>query len=182
MTEPLPTNDPAASLIGLGAQALIDNAKRLGLTWQLRLATVVDAVSGNQLLVRFDGDETSVTAVSMIGLVPANSRVYVISVPPSGNFAVGWVSYEHQVFHGETGTVFISFAGVASFTQAITFDVPFAAIPVVFTNIDSSSGNVTAWWSYAYGVTTTGFTLWVRSSTVSTWNNVAVQWAAFASI
>jgi hypothetical protein len=92
MTEPLPTNDPAASLIGLGAQALIDNAKRLGLTWQLRLATVIEGISANQLLVRLDGDETSITAVSMIGFVSANRRVYVISVPPSGNFVVGWIS------------------------------------------------------------------------------------------
>jgi hypothetical protein len=92
MTEPLPTNDPAASLIGLGAQALIDNAKRLGLTWQLRLATVVDGISANQLLVKLDGDDTPITAVSMVGFVSTNRRVYVISVPPSGNFVVGWIS------------------------------------------------------------------------------------------
>jgi len=182
MTEPLPTNDPAASLIGLGAQALIDNAKRLGLTWQLRLATVVDAISGNQLLVQLDGDDTSITIVSMIGLVPATKRVYVISIPPSGNFAVGWVSYEHQVFYGETGTVTLSFTTQTSVTQAVTFATPFASTPVVFTNVDSSAGAVSQWWSRAFGVSTTGFTLWVTSATAATWVAVPVQWGAFSGI
>jgi hypothetical protein len=77
-------------LISVGAKALVDEAKRLGLTWTLRLATVVTVSSDNSVTAVFDGDTVPIgmTSMSFGPLVP-DQRVYVVIVPPSGNFIVG---------------------------------------------------------------------------------------------
>lgn len=82
-------NREAPDLISVGAQTLVDNARRLGLTWQLRPATVEAAKSADLVTARYDGDETTIDMVSMIGLLSKGVRVYVIGVPPAGNFIVG---------------------------------------------------------------------------------------------
>lgn len=70
---------------------MVENARRLGLTWRLRLGTVTESTSANSMLVRMDGDDESISVVSMFGAALVNSRVYVITIPPAGNFAVGRV-------------------------------------------------------------------------------------------
>jgi hypothetical protein len=88
----LPGPDPAQiapDLIGIGAQAIVDNAKRLGLTWTLTLATVT---SINPVQAITDGDTVIIGMTSMIGPLTLGQRVYVIQVPPSGNFIVGSTS------------------------------------------------------------------------------------------
>jgi len=80
----------APELIGTGAQAVVENAKRLGLTWTIRLATVVDATI-DAVTAIYDGDTVAIGMTSMIGSVFVGQRVYVIQVPPSGNFIVGFV-------------------------------------------------------------------------------------------
>lgn len=85
MTSP---EDPA--LISVGVQALKDNAQRLGLTWQLTMATIQTA--GNSPIIIMDGDSTTfINAISMIGNPPAGSRVYVLLIPPGGIYLVGLV-------------------------------------------------------------------------------------------
>lgn len=88
MTQP----DSLAELISTGAQAIVTNANRLGLTWRLRLATVTEATSADSLEARIDGDVNSITIISMIGEVPIDRRIYVITIPPAGNYAVGFVA------------------------------------------------------------------------------------------
>lgn len=78
------------NLFGVGAESLVHNAGRLGLTWRLRLGTVINSVA-NFMLVRLDGDVSSITVVSMIGSRAAGTRVYVITTPPAGNFVLGQV-------------------------------------------------------------------------------------------
>lgn len=78
--------DDVAALV----KELQDNADRLGLTWQLSAATVVDPTIPT---VTFDSD-TSATATPVINLVAlplAGDRVYVVSLPPAGNYMIGRV-------------------------------------------------------------------------------------------
>ena len=85
MTDPTANVDTTAATAS--TQALVENADRLGLKWDLRPATVVQAAPTITLV--YDGDITAITAVSMIGPVANGDRVYVIFVPPSGNFIAG---------------------------------------------------------------------------------------------
>ena len=70
-----------------GAQALVDDAQRLGLTWDLRPATV-GALDSLKVIV--DGDTEQVNATSMVGALFVGLRVYVLLIPPSGVFIVGF--------------------------------------------------------------------------------------------
>lgn len=88
MTEPISLTP---DLVSIGAQALVANANRLGITWRLRLGTVTSAIDENSALVRLDGDTNSITVVSMMGDIAAGRRVYVITIPPGGNYAIGLV-------------------------------------------------------------------------------------------
>lgn len=65
---------------------MVNEARRLGLNWELTMGTVVD---GAALQVLCDGDSETITVVSCIGDLITNTRVYVIQVPPSGNFVMG---------------------------------------------------------------------------------------------
>lgn len=68
--------------------AIVDRAKHLGLTWGLRMATVVDGSNPQAVVATYDGDDTAIGMVSMVGPLVVNARVYVLQVPPGGNFIV----------------------------------------------------------------------------------------------
>lgn len=71
------------------AEAIADRGKHLGLTWGLRLATVAAAGTDPQnVLATYDGDDTPIGMTSMVGTLPSGARVYVMEVPPGGNFIV----------------------------------------------------------------------------------------------
>lgn len=97
MTSPPLSNDPAP-LATAQARAIVSNANALGLTWELRMASVVkvtaDSVTNaiTSALILLDGDTESITAVPMVDILNVGGRVYVISVPPSGNFIVGYAT------------------------------------------------------------------------------------------
>lgn len=95
--------DDMTNLVGVGIETLVRNAARLGLTWRLRLGTVQEneGASANFLAVRMDGDDQVIPVTSMIGAHAADTRVYVITVPPAGNYAVGWVSGEAPRYPGQ---------------------------------------------------------------------------------
>lgn len=92
MTAPMPTSgvEQIASDSGGDAtavRALLDQAKALGLTWTLRLATVSVL---QPMQVTMDGDTVPVPARNMMGAtLLVGARVYVIIVPPSGVFVIG---------------------------------------------------------------------------------------------
>jgi hypothetical protein len=162
----------APALISAGTQALVDDPKRLGLVWTMRLGTVITSITG-AVTVTCDGDTVPINVVSTIGTLGVGARVYVLIVPPAGNFVVGQVSML------ETGDEQISFTSQTSATVAVTFRNPFLNTPVVTTNINSGSGSTAGWASRAFNVSTTGFTIFVFGS-VNTWSNVTVQWLAVA--
>jgi hypothetical protein len=87
-----PVEEPA-ELIGVGTQAVVEGAQRLGLTWDLKLATITQIIttgSTKAIMARYDGDDTGINMVDMTshGLVKGD-RVYGMAVPPAGNFIVG---------------------------------------------------------------------------------------------
>jgi hypothetical protein len=111
MTEPGPVGDAAAT-----AQAIVENAQRLGLTWTLRLATVVDGSNAGAIVATYDGDTIPIAMTSMIGTLSVGQRVYVIQVPPSGNFITGFAT-ENQI-----GRVFVKRVVLSASATSITID------------------------------------------------------------
>ena len=79
---------PAADLAAATTDAIVDRAKHLGLTWGLRMATVDDGSTASAVLATYDGDDVSIGMVSMVGPLSAGDRVYVLQVPPGGNFII----------------------------------------------------------------------------------------------
>jgi hypothetical protein len=67
------------------------NAANLDLVWGVRPARVSDVMS-NSVQVIFDGDDNVVIALSMIGTLVKNARVWVLRIPPSGNYVVGFAA------------------------------------------------------------------------------------------
>ncbi len=84
MTAPGPAQDLAVAQV----QAIIENAQKLGLVWILRQATIVD---DSPILATQDGDTEPISHTSIIGTVASGQRVWVLVVPPSGNYIVGFV-------------------------------------------------------------------------------------------
>ena len=72
-------------------RTLVENAKRLGLSWSLRPATVVSpsTVAASAPRVILDGDSAQVRPVSLVGALHPNQRVMVLVTPPSGLHVIG---------------------------------------------------------------------------------------------
>lgn len=80
----------AADLISTGVKEVIDRAAALGLIWNLKQATVQMMSDGLHVAALYDGDETAIIMTSMIGTLAPDTRVYALTIPPSGNFIVGY--------------------------------------------------------------------------------------------
>lgn len=78
----------AAATAEATAAAVAERGKHLGLTWGLRLATVVSGTDPLAVLATYDGDDTPIGMTSMVGALPVDARVYAIEVPPGGNFII----------------------------------------------------------------------------------------------
>jgi hypothetical protein len=78
------TPDDTTDLI----QQLKDQAARLGLIWLLQAATVADPATPT---VTFDADPsaTATPVVNLLSIPLAGDRVWVVSVPPAGNYMIG---------------------------------------------------------------------------------------------
>lgn len=92
MTGPGPIAQPpsdVATVVGSAIKQLTLDPQAHGITWTLRIATVIQS---SPLYAIFDGDPTSggLRMESLIGTLAPGARVYVIAVPPSGNFAFGY--------------------------------------------------------------------------------------------
>jgi hypothetical protein len=92
MTRPMPV-DPsqvAPDLIGVGAQAIQDRARALGLTWTMRPATVVtyDSNTGKATAI-YDGDTVALGMDCLVGGLVNGQRVMGMAVPPGANYILG---------------------------------------------------------------------------------------------
>ena len=73
------------------ASAAVENAARLGLTWRILTATIIDGTTTMNVLVTIDGDvESQLTrAISLIGPLQDGERVTVLVTPPQGVYIIG---------------------------------------------------------------------------------------------
>lgn len=71
-----------------GVEAMIGEFDRLGARWRLRAATVI-AGSSTLQQVTLDGDSEPVPIISMVGALAVGSRVWCVSIPPSGTYVIG---------------------------------------------------------------------------------------------
>lgn len=85
MTDPL---GDAGAMAQAQVKALVQNAQALGLTWTLRPATVT---SSSPVMATLDGDTVPIDMTSIVGSVYSGQRVYVLIIPPSGNYVIGFV-------------------------------------------------------------------------------------------
>jgi hypothetical protein len=104
-------------------QSLKENAARMGLQWQLSMATVSDSSDVGNVIVIFDGDETARTVgvISMIGQ-PASDRVYVMTVPPAGNYIIGVA---------DPAPVEVGWVAITAGTGFFAVESPILTIPTV---------------------------------------------------
>lgn len=83
---PVQVSSELPDIIASAVKQAVDDSRGLGLTWTLRLATVIVIAP---ITIIYDGDTETSNAVSMIGPVRSGQRVYCLILPPSGNFIVG---------------------------------------------------------------------------------------------
>ncbi len=86
MTSPGGGGLSAAEQANATMEAVVENKEQLGLTWGLRPATVSSASPLEAIL---DGDSAAIGVISMTGALSVGERVYVMYVPPSGNYVMG---------------------------------------------------------------------------------------------
>jgi hypothetical protein len=94
----------------VSVQALLENAKRLGLIWSLRPGTVQLQID-DAVQVILDGDVDPIGAISLIGFPVFGARVMAMLVPPGGVFIIGNIGVGSLVgtciargFRGTTST------------------------------------------------------------------------------
>jgi hypothetical protein len=87
MSDPIATTSlELPGVIASAVQEVVSDSRGLGLTWTLRIATILIT---SPLTIIYDGDTDTSNAVSMIGPLAPLQRIYSLIVPPSGNFVVG---------------------------------------------------------------------------------------------
>lgn len=85
-----PERQVGSDAVTAGVETLVAMARRLGLTWRLVPATVsAGATASGVVPVIFDNDTTETSTISMIGAVAEGVRVFVLSIPPQGNYIIG---------------------------------------------------------------------------------------------
>lgn len=138
MSQPTPDVSTAIE----ATTATVETAQRLGLTWQLRPATVVIATAGSSsVTVVYDGDTATISAVNLLGtLLLAGARVMGIQVPPSGNFILGYAL---------TGNIAdrLTYDTLAAASADLTLtgvDTLIPGVTITVTVVNSARYNVTA--------------------------------------
>lgn len=103
---------PEPAVAGQTAKEMQSQAGRLGPGWLLRSATVVSVAAGSTMVnITYDGDDIPVPAFNLSGGTPtANSRVFVLFVPPHGNYII-------SLARGGTGYVTNSLSNAAQVTS-----------------------------------------------------------------
>lgn len=109
---------------------VVEGAQPLGLAWRLTPGTVVDGAVPTGVLVRLDGDSTTVpvSATSMIGALIDGQRVMVAQVPPSSVHIIGVAYGDSRWLDGAlvttTGTLLTTSAAVESPITQLALTVP----------------------------------------------------------
>lgn len=121
-----------------GTKQLIDDAQRLGISWILRPGTVIIT---DPLKVTFDGDETPISVVSLIGVLAPETRIMGLLVPPGGNFIIGY-NDDSQRTSRLAGAVNYSAVGAVGSTTSATYvnmpNLPFVTVVKQFGSADTN--------------------------------------------
>jgi len=167
-------------------QQVIAQARRLGLLWTLRYATVVNGDNPSAVLVTFDGDVNPgsefVSAsgadgvVSLVGTLTVGTRVATIFVPPAGQYIIGRLQATAGAII-DAGSVAVTPVANTPTAQAVVFTQPFTAIPIVVATAVTGSPGSTVLEVSVTNVTTTGcdVVLYRTNTTVTGVNWQAVQ-------
>lgn len=122
------------------AQSVVDQARRLGILWTIRFATVVDGSDVGHVSVIFDGpadalastaDSTARDLVSIIGPLSAGQRVTVATVPPSGQYVIGLPTKRAANYGEKVGWISLqsNSVGVVGTTPVAVLSSPIDADP-----------------------------------------------------
>ena len=154
MTAP---DEPVGEATQAQIAAIVGNAQRLGLTWTLRQATITDV--NPTVLGIYDGDTggiagqggTPIAMTSMIGSLLLGQRVYVIGVPPSGNFVVGSVivPYYKTILLGMSASS-VTFTGIPPTLRKLRLDWTARGDTAATTTLVGLRINSVATASYSY--------------------------------
>lgn len=99
-----------ADLISVAIKEAVKQGRALGLTWNLRLATVATAqgladLDAQLVTVTMDGDTVPMSVDNFSGApVAPGNRVAVVQVPPAGNFIIGAPTIGRPVGATATGS------------------------------------------------------------------------------
>jgi len=130
-------NFEAPELISIGAQSIADRAVPLGISWVLSQATVINGKTPSSVLAILDGDNVAIAMTSMVGPLPTAARVYVMRVPPGGNFITGFITNGPLALNMECNRDFGLTVGTT--TSATLTDMP-GPPTLNFTKISDLSG------------------------------------------
>ena len=78
----------APSLIGVGVQSVVEQAKQLGLTWTLQPGTMVTPLTSIGT-VTLDGDTVGITCANLTASTPAAGGRVMVLLTPTGNYVIG---------------------------------------------------------------------------------------------
>jgi hypothetical protein len=125
-----------AEEIGVGIEALVDTFRRMGLMWRLLPATVfaADTNTPSSTQITIDGDTEPTRGISLLGLLPQGARVFVMVVPPQGNYIVGRSGRASIVNENGVGA-----AGVADATSSAAYANLLGTSSFAFTKQDAAS-------------------------------------------
>jgi hypothetical protein len=84
-----PETKEAPELVKVGVKSTVELARRLGLTWELRPATVSARSSPDQITATYDGDTEAINMIDLTGGQMIGERAMGLFVPPAGNFLIG---------------------------------------------------------------------------------------------
>jgi len=84
---PKPADAPSTVPIDAAVTEIVADPARLGLTWGLKQASIVSL--DPTITAQVDGDDKTITVYSMIGDLFIGQRVFILVVPPGGNFVCG---------------------------------------------------------------------------------------------
>lgn len=139
MSAPLAPITPSTDLLTTPALALASDADRLGLTWKLRPATVMDGGDPTGILLQIDGDTVPMNGYSLIGPLQVGARVMCALVPPSGTYIVGYVGAAGtETVAGARATDTTGIGIIATTSGTTELDIPDLAI----TNATLAQGNL----------------------------------------
>lgn len=160
MTEPV--LDEAPSLIGAGVQAVVEGASRLGLTWTLRLGTIINALNGT---VTLDGDSVPISAQLMGDMGWINGlRVFVIQVPEGVCYVVGQV-----LSNIASSSVLITPVANTPTSAGVTWGRPLPGTVHATATAETSVPGATVLEVSVNAITPTGCNAWIyRTNTTAT--------------